>query len=79
MDGWEEIFAGEKPDEVAKRLLPIEHQVQIEGRRCLATKSCQELPVPLVALNDEEEQILEWAKKQARDKYPPMAKYVISK
>jgi phosphoribosylglycinamide formyltransferase-1 len=68
---YEEIKPDETPEEVAERLLVIEHQVQIEGRYRLAKGIFKEEPVPKIAKNPEEERILLEAMKQARNKYPP--------
>jgi folate-dependent phosphoribosylglycinamide formyltransferase PurN len=68
---YEDIFVGETPEVVAKRLLPIEHQVQIEALYRLATNSFKLQPVPKLANNLAEERILSEIKKEARDKYSP--------
>ena len=68
---YENILAGETPEEAAKRLLDVEYQVQIEALRRLAAGVCKGQPVPKIALNLKEEKILFEIKKEARDKYPP--------
>ncbi len=68
---YENILPGESPENAAARLLPFEHQVQIEGLYRLATNSFEPRPVPEIALNRREEEILLEAKKKARDIYPP--------
>ncbi|PIR72775.1 MAG: hypothetical protein COV26_02225 [Candidatus Nealsonbacteria bacterium CG10_big_fil_rev_8_21_14_0_10_36_23] len=68
---YENILPGETPEEASERLLNIEHQVQIEALRRLATNSYKVQPVPKITLNPEEEKILFEAKKEAHDKYPP--------
>ena len=68
---YENILPDETPEEVAERLLSIEHQVQIEALRRLATKSYELQPTPKIALNPEEEKLLFEAKKEAYDKYLP--------
>ena len=68
---YEKILPDETPEEMAERLLKIEHHIQIEALRRLATNSYKVQPVPKIALNSEEEKILFKAKKEARDKYPP--------
>lgn len=67
---YENILSGETPEEAAERLLSIEHQVQIEALRRLATDSYKEQPVPKLAINPEEEEVLFKVQKEARDKYP---------
>jgi len=67
---YENILSGETPEIAGERLLNIEHQVQIEALRRLATNLYKEEPVPKIARNSEEEKILFKAKKEARDKYP---------
>ena len=67
---YENILPGETPEIAGERLLNIEHQVQIEALRRLATNSYKEEPVPKIARNPEEEKILSGIKKEARDKYP---------
>ena len=55
-----------------KRVLPIEHEVQIEALRRLATEeTIKERPVPRIARNKKQEELLLQAKREARDKYPP--------
>jgi len=56
--GYEEIKPDETPEEVAERLLPIEYEVQIEGRCRLAKGIFKEEPVPKIAKNKKEEKIL---------------------
>jgi phosphoribosylglycinamide formyltransferase-1 len=68
---YEDILNGETPEAVAERLLPIEHQVQIEALFRLATDSFKLRPVPKLAKNPTEERILSEVKKEARNKYPP--------
>lgn len=68
---YENILPNEIPEEVAERLLNIEHQVQIEALRRLATGTFELQPVPKLAQNPEEEKILNKAKEEACDKYPP--------
>ena len=67
---YENILPGETPEIAGERLLNIEHQVQIEALRRLATNSYKEEPVPKIARNPEEEKILFKVEKEARDKYP---------
>ncbi len=67
---YENILLGETPETAGERLLNIEHQVQIEALRRLATNSYKEEPVPKIARNPEEEKILFKVKKEAHDKYP---------
>ena len=67
---YENILSGETLEEAAERLLKIEHQVQVEALRRLATNSYEIQPVPKITLNPEEEKILFEVKKEARDKYP---------
>ncbi len=67
---YEEILPGETAEEAAERLLPIEHQVQIEALRRLATDQVKDQPVPNLAQNQAEEVFLEMAKKESRQKYP---------
>jgi len=71
---YEDILSNETVEEVAKRLLKIEYQVQIEALYRLATNSFEERPVPKTALNPEEERILLKAKKEALNKYPLKSK-----
>ncbi len=61
---WEET-----PEDLAKRLLPLEHYVQIEGLRQLALGIQTFLPVPQVARNEDEVALLERIKKEADDYY----------
>lgn len=65
----EQIEADENLEKVAARLLAIEHLVQIEGRHRLATGLVKEQPVPQIALNQKEKEILFQAMKEARQKY----------
>ena len=67
---YENILPGGTPEMAAERLLNIEHQVQIEALRRLATGSYNEQPVPNLARNSEEEKILFEVKKEACDRYP---------
>ena len=61
------------PDQNADMLLPIEHEVQIEGRRRLfaGTAHSNAEIVPSIVQSDEEEELLFSIRKEARDKYPP--------
>lgn len=61
------------PEENAEMLLPIEHEVQIDGRRAMLYSSIHSGMVdkPMnIALNKEEEEILLAMKKEAKGKYP---------
>ena len=66
----EEIKPEESPEEAAERLLKVEHEVQIEGRYHLAKNDFKERPVPQIAKNEKEKEILSWAIKQAIKAYP---------
>ncbi|OIO46206.1 MAG: hypothetical protein AUJ31_02315 [Parcubacteria group bacterium CG1_02_39_15] len=68
---YEDLLPNESPEEAAKRLIEIEHRVQIEALYRLATNSIKEQPVPRLALSSREEEILLRVKKEARDRYPP--------
>lgn len=68
---FEDVLPGETPEQVADRILPIEHAVQIEGRRLLAAGNFERRPVPQYARNKAEEALLERLTKEARDKYAP--------
>ncbi len=67
---YENLLPNESPEEAAKRLLEIEHQVQIEALRRLATNSFEEQSVPRLTLNSREEEILLEVKTEALNKYP---------
>ena len=67
---FEDLLPEESPKQVADRMLPIEHAVQIEGRRLLASGSFERRPVPQYARDEKEEILLEQLMKEARDKYP---------
>lgn len=71
---YEDILPNETPEQAAKRLLVIEHQVQIEALYLLAMGLVKTQPVPKLALNPEEERILLAAKKEARNKYPSLGR-----
>lgn len=71
---WEDILPGERTDKTAQRLLKVEHEVQIEGLYRLATGKFKLEPVPKLALNPQEEELLFQARKEARDKIPSMVK-----
>ncbi len=66
----EKVKPEEDPEEVAERLLEVEHEVQIEGRYHLAKNDFKERPVPQIAKNEKEKEILSWAIKQAIKAYP---------
>lgn len=69
---WVRMAIDESPEQVAKRVLHIEHEVQIEALRRLATEeTIKERPVPRIARNKKQEELLLQAKREARDKYPP--------
>lgn len=61
------------PEQNAEMLLPIEHKVQIEGRKKLfaGTAYTNAEIVPTIAENGEEEALLFTIRKKSRDKYPP--------
>jgi len=61
------------PEQNAKILLPIEHEVQINGRQAMFYGiRPDEMEDPInIAQNAEEEDLLFALKKEARDKYPP--------
>lgn len=67
---WTNICSAETPEEASKRILDIEHQVQIEARRRLALGDVNLTPVPSLARNEAEEELLLLAKNEARVKYP---------
>lgn len=60
----------ETPEKIAARLLPIEHQVQIEALRRVAKDVTRTRPVPRIALDYRERALLLRAKEEARDRYP---------
>jgi hypothetical protein len=66
-----DIDFGKEPSQIADDLLLVEHGVQIMGRVCIAADNFKVELVPNVAFNQEEEELLFKAKKEARDKYPP--------
>jgi len=59
------IDLNEKPEKIAQRLLPIEHEVQIEARSRLAKGNFKERALPKIAKNPKEEKILLEAIKKA--------------
>lgn len=68
---WVRIAVDETAERVARRVLPIEHEVQIEALRRLAVGNIQERPVPRFFRTKREEALLLQAKKEAREKYHP--------
>ncbi|PLX27744.1 hypothetical protein C0583_00695 [Candidatus Parcubacteria bacterium] len=58
------------PEEVSEFLLPIEHEVQIEGRAMLSRGNFVDKEVPRLAKNEKEMKLLENLKKEAVRKYP---------
>lgn len=67
---YEDLLPSETPGGAAERLKEIEHRVQIEGLRRLAVGDYQLQPVPKIAKNPKEEELLFQARKDARDKIP---------
>ena len=61
---------GETPEEVARALLPIEHEVQIEALHRIARGNLKTYLVSQLARTQEERELLETLKKEARDRYP---------
>lgn len=69
---WVRMAIDESAEQVAKRVLPIEHQVQIEALWRLATgETIKERSVPGIARNKKQVELLLQAKREACDKYPP--------
>ncbi len=67
---WGRLLPDETPQESSQRILEIEHQVQIEGRRRWAVGGYRLRPLPKIAKTKREVDFLEMAKREARDKYP---------
>lgn len=67
---WETPRDRETPEELADRLLPLEHQVQIEARKMLALASVNLQSVPGLARTKQEEELLNRIMKESRNKYP---------
>lgn len=65
----------ESVQEIAKRLLPIEHEMQIEALRLLATGQARPIPVPSVWETWEEKFLMDQARMEAEtfysEKYKP--------
>ena len=69
---WIRMAIDESAEQIADRVLPIEHAVQIEALRRLATgHPIRERPVPRFARAKGQEELLLQAKREARDRYPP--------
>ena len=71
----ESILPGETVDEAAERLVKIEHNVQIEALYSLATNTYRTKPVPRIARNSTEEELLEQVKREANDYYTRQIKF----
>jgi folate-dependent phosphoribosylglycinamide formyltransferase PurN len=71
---FEDFQEGETVEKIAKRLLPIEHEVQIEGLLLLATGEAKPIPVPRVYETDEEKAVMDQAIYAAKDQYPKLMK-----
>lgn len=56
---------GESVEEVATQFLPLEHEVQIEGLRLLATETANPFPVPRVYLDLREKKIMDRVREEA--------------
>lgn len=71
---FEDFQESETVEEIAKRLLPIEHEVQIEGLCLLATGEVKPIPVPRVYETDGERAVMDQARHAAKDRYPKLMK-----
>lgn len=65
-----EFYPGETLEDAIKRIIKIEHGVQIQARRSLGTGKAYPHPLPEIAYSEAEEALLFIAKKEARDRYP---------
>jgi phosphoribosylglycinamide formyltransferase 1 len=66
---FEDIREGEAVAEIADRLLPIEHEVQIEALYRLATNTAQPAPVPRIYKTPEEKLLMHKARMEANEFY----------
>ncbi len=68
---WIRLSKGLNAEQIAQSVLPIEHDVQIEALRRLATGDpIKERPVPKFAWTKKQEEFLLEAKQEARQAYP---------
>jgi len=71
---YEDYQEHETDEEISRRLLPIEHEVQIEGLYLLATGKAKPIPVPRVYETDEERTLMDQARIAAKERYPRLMK-----
>jgi len=66
---FEEFSHSESVQKIAERLLPVEHEVQIEALRLLATGQAHPIPVPRVYQTPEEKLLMDQARLEAHEFY----------